>query len=120
MVFFRNRFDVIFSLHIHFKLTELLGNFRVKAGLAVRVVQIIGLLHDTDFKQETVFRIINPILEFLFAEVLDKLVRILVGTHVDNLTGKPRLLQNTDTAESCLYTGAVTVVSQKHLVRVAF
>ena len=53
------------------------------------------------------------------AHVLDELVRVLVGAHVQHLDGHAHLLQNGDGPQGRLDPRPVAVVGQNHLIRVA-
>ncbi len=82
MVFFGHRLYVILALHFLGKSAELSRNFPVESGLGLRVPKVVIPLHDTQFKEKAVLRLLNPLLKSLLPQILHKFIRVLIGRKV--------------------------------------
>ena len=83
-----------------------------------RITLIVLFTQDTDLEVETVLRLIDSLLKSLFPQILDKFIRVLIRTHIDDFTGKPGLPEYTDAPECRLGSGTVAVVGQQDVFRI--
>ena len=78
--------------------------------LLLRITHGIILLDDLDFEEKAVLCFLHALFKFLRSKILNKLIRILIGFHVDHLSGDPRPAQHRDCTHRRLDPGTVTVV----------
>ena len=73
------------------KFAQFLCDLPVELRPLFRITLIVLFTQDTDLEVETVLRLIDSLLKSLFPQILDKFIRVLIRTHIDDFTGKPGL-----------------------------
>ena len=117
-IFFGNGLQIILPLQIFRKFAQFLCDLPVELRPLFRITLIVLFTQDTDLEVETVLRLIDSLLKSLFPQILDKFIRVLIRTHIDDFTGKPGLPENTDAPECRLGSGTVAVVGQQDVFRI--
>ena len=77
-----NGFRVIITLQLFRKFQKLLRDGVIKPCLRLRVLHVVLAPDHGDFEHKASDGIVDPLLEFLFPKILDKLVRVLIGLHI--------------------------------------
>ena len=84
MIPFRNRLDIVFTLDLLLEGAQFLCDLLMESRLLIRILQIIIPLQNPQFKEESVLRRVNSLLKLFRTQILDKLIRILVGLQIEH------------------------------------
>ena len=89
-----------------------------KFCLLVRITHRIVSFGHLNLKEEAVLCLLYPLFKLICAQIFNKFIRVLIGLHMDNLSGNACSSQHRNCPHCSLYTCTITVVGQKHLIRI--
>ena len=84
MILVRNCRNVILTFYIFAEFAQLSGNAVIEIRLALRVIQIKFSLQHTDLEHERILCMVDTLLKCLFAQVLNKFIRVFIRSHINN------------------------------------
>ncbi len=108
--------NVVISLHRIFKSEKPCCHIGYKLTLTGRILDIILGLKHPYLVHESVFRIIDPFLEFIGSFVFNKLIRVLVRPHVNDLRHKSRLPQYRERTLCSINSCTVRIVTKQYVL----
>ena len=112
MILVRNCCNVILTLYIFAEFAQLSGNAVIEIRLALWVVQIKLSLQHTNLEHERILRMVDTLLKCLFAQVLNKFIRVFIRSHIDDTPRHSCRMQNLNSSKRCFHTCPITIIRQ--------